>query len=44
VIINVLTKSAHFIVVNQKDDDGENLVEIYVNEIARKRAMPKKIV
>ena len=38
-----LTKSAHFIAVNQKVN-GEKLAKIYVNEIISKHGVPKKIV
>jgi hypothetical protein len=43
VIVDRLTKSAHFLVVNQKDS-AEKLVEIYVREIISKHGVPKKIV
>ncbi|KAK1683149.1 hypothetical protein QYE76_043997 [Lolium multiflorum] len=43
VIVDRLTKSAHFIPVNQKDD-SEKLVNIYVKEIVSKHGVPKKIV
>ena len=43
VIVDRLTKSAHFIAVNQKDS-GEKLAKIYVNEIVSKHGVPKKIV
>ena len=43
VIVNRLTKSAHFIAVNQKDN-AEKLVDIYVKEIVSKHGVPKKIV
>ena len=43
VIVDRLTKSAHFLAVNQKDS-SEKLAEIYVNEIVSKHGVPKKIV
>jgi IS30 family transposase len=43
VIVDRLTKSAHFIAVNQKDK-GEKLIDIYVKEIVSKHGVPKKIV
>jgi transposase InsO family protein len=43
VIIDRLTKSAHFLDVNQKDT-SENLVDIHVKEIVSKHGFPKKIV
>jgi hypothetical protein len=43
VIVDRLTKSAHFLPVNQKDS-AEKLVEIYVREIVSKHGVPKKIV
>ena len=43
VIVDRLTKSAHFIAVNQKDN-AEKLVDIYVKEIVSKHGVPKKIV
>jgi transposase InsO family protein len=43
VIVDHLTKSAHFIAVNQKDK-GEKLIDIYVKEIVSKHGVPKKIV
>jgi hypothetical protein len=43
VIVDRLTKSAHFLPVNQKDS-AEKLVEIYVKEIVSKHGVPKKIV
>src|SRR3954469_21028700 len=43
VIVDRLTKSAHFISVNQKDN-AEKLVEVYVKEIVSKHGVPKKIV
>jgi hypothetical protein len=43
VIVDRLTKSAHFLAVNQKDS-AEKLVEIYVREIVSKHGVPKKIV
>ena len=43
VIVDRLTKSAHFIAVNQKDH-GEKLVKIYVDHIVSKHGVPKKIV
>ena len=42
VIVDRLTKSAHFIPVNQKDN-AEKLVEVYIKEIASKHGVPKKI-
>ena len=41
VIVDRLTKSAHFIAVNQKDS-GEKLAKIYVNAIISKHAVLKK--
>jgi hypothetical protein len=43
VIVDHLTKSAHFLAVNQKDS-AKKLVEIYVREIVSKHGVPKKIV
>jgi transposase InsO family protein len=43
VIVDRLTKSAHFLAVNQKDN-FEKLAEIYVNEIVSKHGVPKIIV
>ncbi|KAK1620599.1 hypothetical protein QYE76_026116, partial [Lolium multiflorum] len=43
VIVDRLTKSAHFIAVNTKDT-AEKLVDIYVKEIVSKHGVPKKIV
>ena len=43
VIVDRLTKSAHFIPVNQKYN-AEKLVEVYVKEIVRKHGVPKKII
>ena len=43
VIIDRLTKSEHFLAVNQKDT-LEKLVDIYVKEIVSKHGVPKKIV
>jgi hypothetical protein len=43
VILDRLTKSAHFLVVNQKDS-CEKLTEIYVSEVFSKHGIPKKIV
>ena len=43
VIVDWLTKSAHFLAVNQKDS-CEKLAQIYVNEIISKHGVPKKIV
>jgi hypothetical protein len=43
VIVDRLTKSAHFIAVNTKDN-AEKLVDIYVKEIVSKHGVPKKIV
>jgi hypothetical protein len=43
VIVDRLTKSAHFLAVNQKDS-CEKLAEIYVNEIVSKHGVPKRIV
>jgi hypothetical protein len=43
VIVDRLTKSAHFLAVNKKDS-VEKLVEIYVREIVSKHGLPKKIV
>jgi hypothetical protein len=43
VIMDRLTKSAHFLAVNQKDS-GEKLVSLYVQEIVSKHGVPKTIV
>ena len=43
VIVDRLTKSAYFLVVNQKDT-GEKLIDIYIKEIVSKHGVPKKIV
>jgi hypothetical protein len=43
VIVDKLTKSAHFLAVNQKDS-CEKLTEIYVNKVVSKHGIPKKIV
>jgi hypothetical protein len=43
VIVDRLTKSAHFLAVNQKDN-CEKLAEIYVNKIVSKHGVPKIIV
>jgi hypothetical protein len=43
VIVDRLTKSAHFLAVNQKDS-GEKLVNLYVQEIVSKHGVPKTIV
>jgi hypothetical protein len=43
VIVDRLTKIAHFLVVNEKDS-AEKLVEVYVREIFSKHGVPKKIV
>ena len=43
VVVDRLTKSAHFLAVNQKDS-SEKLAEIYVNEIVSKHGVPKRIV
>ena len=43
VIVDRLTKSAHVIPVNQKDN-AEKLVEVYVKEIVSKHGVPKKII
>ena len=40
VIVDRLTKSAHFLVVNQKDS-CEKLAQLYVNEIVSKHGVPK---
>jgi hypothetical protein len=40
VIVDRLTKSAHFLAVNQKDS-GEKLVNLYVQEIMSKHGVPK---
>jgi hypothetical protein len=43
VIVDRLPKSAHFLVVNQKDSGGK-LVDLYVREIVSKHGIPKTIV
>jgi hypothetical protein len=43
VIVDRLTKSAHFLAVNMKDS-CDKLVEIYVNKVVIKHGIPKKIV
>jgi IS30 family transposase len=43
VIVDRLTKSAHFLAINQKDS-GEKLVNLYVQEIVSKHGVPKTIV
>jgi hypothetical protein len=43
VIVDRLTKSAHFTAVNQKDDAAK-LIDVYVKEIVSKHGVPKKIV
>jgi hypothetical protein len=43
VIVDRLTKIAHFLAVNQRDS-AKNLVEIYLKEIVSKHGVPKKIV
>jgi hypothetical protein len=43
VIVDRLTKSAHFLAVNQKDS-VEKLAEQYVKEIVSKHGVPKKII
>jgi hypothetical protein len=43
VIVDRLTKSAHFLAVDQKDN-CEKLAEIYVNKIVSKHGVPKIIV
>src|SRR3954467_4409896 len=43
VIVDRLTKSAHFIPVNQKDN-AEKLVEVYIKQIVSKHGVPKKII
>jgi hypothetical protein len=43
VIVGRLTKSAHFLAVNQKDS-GEKLINLYVQEIVSKHGVPKTIV
>jgi hypothetical protein len=43
VIVDRVTKCAHFLGVNQRDS-AEKLVEIYVKEIVSKNGVPKKIV
>jgi hypothetical protein len=42
-IVDRLTKSAHFLAINQKDN-CEKLAKIYVNEIVSKHGVPKIIV
>ncbi|KAK1643793.1 hypothetical protein QYE76_061598 [Lolium multiflorum] len=43
VILDRLTKSAHFLAVNQQDK-GEKLIDLYIKEIVSKHGVPKKIV
>jgi transposase InsO family protein len=43
VIVDRLTKNAHFLAVNQKDS-CEKLAEIYINKVVSKHVIPKKIV
>jgi transposase InsO family protein len=43
VIVDWLTKSAHFLAVNQKDS-GEKLINLYVQKIVSKHGVPKIIV
>jgi hypothetical protein len=43
VIVDRLTKSAHFLSVNQKDS-REKLVSLYVQEVVSKHGVPKTIV
>ena len=43
VIVDRLTKSAHFLAVNQKDT-CEKLIYLYIKEIVSKHGVPKKIV
>ena len=43
VIVDRLTKSAHFLAVKQTDS-SEKLVELYVNAIVSKHGVPKRIV
>jgi hypothetical protein len=43
VIMDRLTKSSHFIAVNQKGT-GEKLIDIYIKEVVSKHGVPKKIV
>ena len=43
VVIDRLTKSAHFLAVNQRDN-AEKLVDVYVKEIVSKHGVPKRIV
>jgi hypothetical protein len=43
VIVDRLTKSAHFLAVNQKDF-REKLINLYVREIVSKYGVPKTIV
>jgi hypothetical protein len=43
VIVDRLTKSAHFLAVNQKDS-REKLINLYVQEIVSKHRVPKTIV
>ena len=43
VIVDQLTKSAHFLAVNQTDS-CEKLADLYVKEIISKHGVPKRIV
>jgi hypothetical protein len=43
VIVDRLTKSAHFLAINQKDSE-EKLANLYVQEIVSKHGVPKTIV
>ncbi|KAK1629357.1 hypothetical protein QYE76_003672 [Lolium multiflorum] len=43
VIVDRLTKSAHFLAVNQQDK-GEKLIDLYIKEIVSKHGVPKNIV
>jgi hypothetical protein len=43
VIVDRLTKSTHFLAINQKDF-GEKLINLYVQEIVSKHGVPKTIV
>ncbi|KAK1628482.1 hypothetical protein QYE76_002797 [Lolium multiflorum] len=43
VIVDRLTKSAHFLAANQQDK-GEKLIDLYIKEIVSKHGVPKKIV
>jgi hypothetical protein len=43
VIVDRLTKSAHFLANNQKDS-REKLINLYVQEIASKHGVPKTIL